>query len=372
MELEAELGITINEIWRQLSIVDSVGRRELADACGGSLDDLLEGARLLAKSLTSIQKALDSTVSTLQCDRVNPIYVEAVHDQFCGDIANAASLSFVLLLVVAFATTVMLSIRAAWYHQVEEELVYNDDEVADNMILDEHEEYLAYISKYKHEWQEYRGFNSNSLPQSEDEDSEDGERQQEAEYPAAGVPSASSASVSYLEDVPINDSFQDEESLENRSQDTEDISFMSLQVPDDVEAVPVMLPRLDHEYDDEREDWELQPISSRGYGEEAPLPTAVIAEPMPPPRRTTSYASSHRPSPSLLSLPCVEDQRSPKNEEEGVELTLAASAYAADRNTFEEQVRTNVKAKFLDPDTVLDGRKSPFIREAISAETFEL
>ena len=73
MELEAELGITINEIWRQLSIVDSVGRRELADACGGSLDDLLEGARLLAKSLTSIQKALGSTVSTLQCDRVNPI-----------------------------------------------------------------------------------------------------------------------------------------------------------------------------------------------------------------------------------------------------------------------------------------------------------
>jgi hypothetical protein len=36
--------------------------------------------------------------------------------------------------------------------------------VADNMIMDEHEEYLAYISKYKHEWQEYKGIDPHKSP----------------------------------------------------------------------------------------------------------------------------------------------------------------------------------------------------------------
>ena len=42
--------------------------------------------------------------------------------------------------------------------------MYTDNEVAENMVLDEHEEYLNYISKYKHEWEDYRGVNVLSLP----------------------------------------------------------------------------------------------------------------------------------------------------------------------------------------------------------------
>jgi hypothetical protein len=59
---------------------------------------------------------------------------------------------------------VIMSLRASWLQNVQEEKVYHDEsEMAENMILDEHEEYLAYISKYKHEWQEYRGFDERPI-----------------------------------------------------------------------------------------------------------------------------------------------------------------------------------------------------------------
>ena len=54
----------------------------------------------------------------------------------------------------------MVSLRASLYSHVGEEEVYDMEDEADNMILNEHEEYLAYISKYRHEWEEYRGMNS--------------------------------------------------------------------------------------------------------------------------------------------------------------------------------------------------------------------
>jgi len=59
---------------------------------------------------------------------------------------------------------VMISLRAAWLQVISKEKVYHDEmDIAENMILDEHEEYLAYISRYKHEWEEYRGFDGNEL-----------------------------------------------------------------------------------------------------------------------------------------------------------------------------------------------------------------
>jgi hypothetical protein len=44
--------------------------------------------------------------------------------------------------------------------ETDEDKVYDENEAAENMVLDEHEEYLAYISKYKHEWEDYEGINA--------------------------------------------------------------------------------------------------------------------------------------------------------------------------------------------------------------------
>ena len=78
-DLESNLQNSIDTIWQFLSTLDSAGRSEVEASCGHSLGSQLEAAQKLAKSLTSIRKALDSAAGTLQCDLVNPIYIAAIH-----------------------------------------------------------------------------------------------------------------------------------------------------------------------------------------------------------------------------------------------------------------------------------------------------
>jgi hypothetical protein len=163
VELENMVQDTIDNIWQQISTVDSIGRAQLVEKCGGTrLNDLFTGARNVAKLLTVIRRALSSASSSLECDRINPIYIQAAHESVCTNTAAGAAYGFILFLVLGISTMTMISLRTAWLRNIQEEKVYHDeDEVAENMILDEHEEYLHYISKYKHEWQEYNGFNEN-------------------------------------------------------------------------------------------------------------------------------------------------------------------------------------------------------------------
>ena len=170
-ELEELVQNSISRIWREISIVDSVGRDNLIEKCGSEkLPELFSGARNLAKLLTAIRRSLDSAIVSLNCQRINTIYVEFAHDSICTETASSSAYGFILFLLMSISLTVMISLRASWLRNIPEEKVYHDeDEVAENMFLDEHEEYLAYISKYKHEWQEYNGINEDSLAGSGDD-----------------------------------------------------------------------------------------------------------------------------------------------------------------------------------------------------------
>ena len=154
---------TIDVIWRQLSIVDKIGRSNLIEQCGGGakLAEMFIGARNLAKLLTTIRKSLGSASSSLECERMNPIYTQIAHVSLCTDAASASAYGFLFFVILGVSMMILISLRASWLKNVEEEKVYHDEnEIAENMILDEHEEYLAYISRYKHEWQEYHGFDA--------------------------------------------------------------------------------------------------------------------------------------------------------------------------------------------------------------------
>jgi hypothetical protein len=134
----------------------------------------LEGAQNVAKLLADLRTEVESTSTNLLCSRINPIYEDAAYNVLCSGTAVASSRGFVLFLIISIASTVIISLRASWYHEIEEEKVYQDEnDIAENMILDEHEEYLAYISRFKHEWQEYRGFKSESMQDDEWEDDDE-------------------------------------------------------------------------------------------------------------------------------------------------------------------------------------------------------
>lgn len=162
--LEREVQEHVDNIWRQISIIDSIGRANIIEKCGDdSLTELLDGARSLAKLMTAVRRSLRTAGESLDCGHIYPIYTQTVHDTLCTDTASAAGYGFIFFLVLAISTMIMISLRASWLQNSEDENVYQDeDDIAENMVVNEHEEYLAYISKYKHEWEEYKGFNSSS------------------------------------------------------------------------------------------------------------------------------------------------------------------------------------------------------------------
>jgi hypothetical protein len=149
-------------IWKYLSSIDAVGDSNLEIFCGSQseLQNFLSASRELAQYLTNVKDGLESAIKALSCERVSRIYVAFVQRNACSDAADAVAWGFIFFIVFAFSTMVLISLRSSWLHDVQEERIYDESEVDENMIVDEHEEYLAYISKYKHEWDEYQGLDT--------------------------------------------------------------------------------------------------------------------------------------------------------------------------------------------------------------------
>jgi hypothetical protein len=99
----------------------------------------------------------------LSCTTVQPIYAHLVNKSICSDSMGAVAWSFLMFLLLGVTTAILITLRASWTQPIQEQKIFAEKEVAENMIVNEHEEYLAYISKYKHEWQEYSGIDS-ALP----------------------------------------------------------------------------------------------------------------------------------------------------------------------------------------------------------------
>lgn len=159
LTLEKQVQNVSDFIEQSLTKVDAVGQDNLEQFCGNvdELGKFLSGSRDLQKFLTSIRKDLDSAANSLSCRRINKIYVEAVNKSVCTDLTTAASWGFIFFLCIGISTMAMITLRASWRYEIREENIYDESEVAENMVVDEHEEYLVHISKFKYEWEEYEG-----------------------------------------------------------------------------------------------------------------------------------------------------------------------------------------------------------------------
>ena len=187
--LQNDIQTVVDAIWFHYSDIDSSGRATLVNQCGdtGEIENFLTGARDLAVSLKSVRNAIYSAASSLDCNEIHPIYVSAVDESICTDITTASALGFLIFFAIGVTTMCMITLRASWRHKIDDDKIYDESEVAENMIVDEHEEYLAYISKYKHEWQEYKGI---------DNDNVQSEPEQNASVEESGGPTDDSASES--------------------------------------------------------------------------------------------------------------------------------------------------------------------------------
>jgi hypothetical protein len=159
--VDDHIAAIVNMIWALASQLESTESSELIQQCGSdNIHGFLRETTDQAKLLTVISKTLKSSIEALSCSRVQPVYVEVVNESMCSEAASSVSLAFLFFMLMGISTMGMITLRASWTQQAHEENIFKEEEEAENMIVDEHEEYLAYISKYKHEWQEYRGFDS--------------------------------------------------------------------------------------------------------------------------------------------------------------------------------------------------------------------
>lgn len=208
------------------------------------MHELLSAARNIAKLLTKVRRALDSASDSLVCERINPLYTETIHQNICNEYASASAWGTITFGTIGLALMVLISLRASWRLNIAEEKIYHDEsEVAENMIVDEHEEYLRYISRYKHEWQEYNGFDNESIRNSRsvsasEEDPEELHSVSEAMSETTGYTTAQQGEERFT---------TDEEELTSIA--SGDISFPSLAVPPtedsgDGQIVPMPPPLL--------------------------------------------------------------------------------------------------------------------------------
>jgi hypothetical protein len=250
VKLRREIQRIQNFIWNSLSQVDSVGQQNLIDYCGADhrLVELLNASRNLTKILYSAQRAIKKANETLLCENTFPIYDTAVNELICKDTVGALAWGFVLFFTIGVASMGIISLRASWSYKVAEDKIFDDSEVAENVILDEHEEYLHYISAYKHEWEEYRGVNRiPEVQQNHEDGSTDSSSSTEPEeanrFPTTlGIASGDTSTVNHADTVTENPSIEvvdgldqafnpystsDSQSL-STSASVDNISFLSL------------------------------------------------------------------------------------------------------------------------------------------------
>ena len=150
----------LDESWRFIALIDTSGVDTLSSKCGGSFEEFFDLALTVTRGFTIAQDSFEDLVSSLSCESAASIYENSVNRSVCSQIGVGAAWGFLCVALAGVSSLVIITLRSVLYHRGHEDKVYSEEEVAENMILDEHEEYLHYISKYRHEWQEYEGIDT--------------------------------------------------------------------------------------------------------------------------------------------------------------------------------------------------------------------
>jgi len=262
-DIESSVETMMNSIWREISRIEGIGRDHFEAVCGSPLDEFLGVAHEVTRSFSGIRKALKNTKDALDCSKINPIYTELIHEELCGEIANGLGIGFIWLLMLSICLMVVLSLRAAWRHDTTQESDKSDtvyDEGEEVMFHDEYEEYLEYISKYKHEWEVYEGIESDSAKGGSKNGSEANNEEEEDYMSNSSISENNSGSY-------CDDDSSGFASSHAESTIPDDISFPSLQITPSVEAgfvdaavIPSLLPTASSDEEEEMDTFHFESL----------------------------------------------------------------------------------------------------------------
>jgi hypothetical protein len=160
---DGQLRTTAELIRNSLLLADSIGRSTLIDSCGdidGEVANFLDASAEIVTRIAVTQDSIQNVTANLECGPISAAYDSLVNESMCDTGAAAFAWSFVFFLVAGVSTLSLVSMRASWRHKVVEDKIFDESEVAENMVVDEHEDYLTFISRYRQEWEEYQGVNN--------------------------------------------------------------------------------------------------------------------------------------------------------------------------------------------------------------------
>jgi hypothetical protein len=121
--LEAILKERVDEMRLRLDQADAVGYEIMRDRCGtgNNIDRFFVGVRILEGQLHSVQVSLATAGDTLQCPKIHKLYSSVIQDSVCTDMASANANGFVLVILVAISNMILISLRASWKRQSNEQ-----------------------------------------------------------------------------------------------------------------------------------------------------------------------------------------------------------------------------------------------------------
>jgi hypothetical protein len=120
--LEAIIKETVDEMRFRLEQADAVGYDTMRDRCGtgNNVDRFFAGVRILEEQLYSVQVSLATAGDTLQCPKLHKLYSSVIQESVCTDMASANANGFILVLLVAISNMILVSLRASWRRQINE------------------------------------------------------------------------------------------------------------------------------------------------------------------------------------------------------------------------------------------------------------
>lgn len=106
----------------RLEQAGAVGYDIMRDRCGpgNNVDRFFVGVRILEGQLYSVQVSLANAGDTIQCPNIHKLYSSVIQDSVCTDMASANANGFVLVLLVAISNMIIISLRASWRRQSNE------------------------------------------------------------------------------------------------------------------------------------------------------------------------------------------------------------------------------------------------------------
>mmetsp|Transcript_14641 Transcript_14641/g.30462 ORF Transcript_14641/g.30462 Transcript_14641/m.30462 type:complete len:736 (+) Transcript_14641:161-2368(+) len=119
----AELVVVQNLLQESLTSVDTqasfatdvLGLDFIERSCGASNQVKLffDNLTVVNKQFANLDRAIDQAYNALSCQRVNALYVEAVHGALCTDFATANTNGLLFLILISFSGMVLITLRAA-------------------------------------------------------------------------------------------------------------------------------------------------------------------------------------------------------------------------------------------------------------------